>query len=130
MAWTTIPDSDIDPDSPITTALMTALRDNVAAAFAGDVGAPQLHPSSAIDDTITTTGSQSLGAGATWTPSQGFYNMSTSVFKAAYFDIYVSAAWRSGLENLSGSTIFDGTNVRIRNDGSGTASTYWQRFDG
>ena len=40
MTWTTIPDSDIDPDSPITTGLMTALRDNVAAAFAGDPGAP------------------------------------------------------------------------------------------
>jgi len=42
MAWTVIPDSDIDPDSPVTTGLMTALRDNVAAAFAGDSGAPTL----------------------------------------------------------------------------------------
>ena len=42
MAWTIIPDSDIDPDSPVTTGLMTALRDNVAAAFAGDSGAPDL----------------------------------------------------------------------------------------
>ena len=40
MTWTTIPDGDIDPDSPITTSLVTALRDNVAAAFAGDSGAP------------------------------------------------------------------------------------------
>ncbi len=29
MAWTTIPDTDIDPDSPITTGLITALRDNI-----------------------------------------------------------------------------------------------------
>ena len=29
MAWTVIPDSDIDPDSPITTGLMTGYRDNI-----------------------------------------------------------------------------------------------------
>jgi len=54
MAWTIIPDSDIDPDSPVTTGLMTALRDNVAAAFAGDSGSPQL-----VEEAITpiTTGS-------------------------------------------------------------------------
>jgi len=40
MAWVTIPDSDLDPDSPITTSLMTALRDNVAAALNRDAGAP------------------------------------------------------------------------------------------
>ncbi len=44
MAWTTIPNTDIDPESPITTALMTALRDNVAAAMNGDTGAPKLQP--------------------------------------------------------------------------------------
>jgi len=40
MAWVTIPDSDLDPDSPITTSLMTALRDNVAAAMNRNTGAP------------------------------------------------------------------------------------------
>lgn len=29
MAWTKIPDSDIDPDSPITTGLMTSYRENI-----------------------------------------------------------------------------------------------------
>ena len=42
MTWTLIPDSDIDPDSPVTTGLMTALRNNVASAFAKDSGAPVL----------------------------------------------------------------------------------------
>ena len=42
MTWVVIPDSDIDPDSPITTGLMTALRNNVASAFAKDSGAPVL----------------------------------------------------------------------------------------
>ena len=42
MVWTVIPDSDIDPDSPITTGLMTAYRDNFAAMAAGDSGAPSI----------------------------------------------------------------------------------------
>lgn len=42
MTWVVIPDSDIDPDSPITTGLMTALRDNFAAMAAGDSGAPTI----------------------------------------------------------------------------------------
>lgn len=40
MVWTTIPNSDVDADSPVTVSLMTALRDNVAAALAQDSGAP------------------------------------------------------------------------------------------
>ena len=40
--WTTIPDSDIDPDSPFTTGLATAYRENVSAAFEGASGAPAL----------------------------------------------------------------------------------------
>ena len=42
MTWTTIPDSDVDQDSPVTVALMTALRDNVSAIANGDVGAPRI----------------------------------------------------------------------------------------
>jgi hypothetical protein len=42
MAWTTIPNSDIDQDSPITQTLMTALRDNPIAIANGDAGAPRL----------------------------------------------------------------------------------------
>ena len=40
--WTTIPDGDIDPDSPVTTPLMTALRDNVTALSEGVTGAPKI----------------------------------------------------------------------------------------
>lgn len=29
VSYTTIPDSDIDPDSPITTGLFTSIRDNI-----------------------------------------------------------------------------------------------------
>lgn len=42
MTYTAIPDSDIDADSPITTALMTLLRNNPIAIAAGDAGAPSI----------------------------------------------------------------------------------------
>lgn len=42
--WTDIPSSDVDPESPITTGLMTALRDNVTALAEGASGAPSVVP--------------------------------------------------------------------------------------
>lgn len=40
--YTTIPDADIDQDSPVTQPLMTALRDNPIAIAEGASGAPKL----------------------------------------------------------------------------------------
>jgi len=40
--YTTIPDGDIDQDSPVTQPLMTALRDNVLAIQEGDASAPSI----------------------------------------------------------------------------------------
>lgn len=42
--YVAIPDSDIDQDSPVTQPLMTALRDNLVAAFEGDATAPSVLP--------------------------------------------------------------------------------------
>lgn len=40
MTWVNIADGDIDPESPITTGLMTSYRDNVPAQANGDAGSP------------------------------------------------------------------------------------------
>jgi len=40
--YTAIPDSDIDPESPATTTLMTRLRDNPLAIAEGDASAPPI----------------------------------------------------------------------------------------
>ena len=40
MVWVNIPDTDVDQDSPVTVALMTALRDNVQGAIQVNSGAP------------------------------------------------------------------------------------------
>ena len=129
MVWTAIPDSDIDPDSPITTGLMTALRDNTVEVAEGS-GGPRIHPSSALDDTITTEGSQAMGTGTTWTTPQGFYNITASAGTTGYIDLYVSAAWRTGTGPAHGTTFMDGVNMRLRNAAPTTQTVYWQRFDG
>lgn len=41
MAYSTIPNSDIDPESPVNTSLMTRLRDNPEGIAAADSGAPR-----------------------------------------------------------------------------------------
>lgn len=40
--WKTIPDTDVDPDAPVTSELMYALRDNPVAIAEGAVGAPRV----------------------------------------------------------------------------------------
>ena len=40
--YTTVPNSDIDQDSPVTVALTTALRDNPLAIQEGDASAPKI----------------------------------------------------------------------------------------
>lgn len=42
MPWVTIPDGDIDPESPIDSPLMAALRDNPIAIAGGMAGAPKV----------------------------------------------------------------------------------------
>jgi len=129
MTWTVIPNSDIDPDSPITTGLMTALRDNVAALANGDSGAPSIKPSTVLSDTITTSGGQSIASGTRWTPSSGLYSMIGLAANTCQLEINISGTWRLGAGNYNGLAFFDGANMRIYNGGS-VATTYWHRYDG
>lgn len=53
--FTVIPDSDIDPDSPITTGLMTKLRDNdqhLEEWLGGDYTAAQNHTHDGVDSAL------------------------------------------------------------------------------
>lgn len=61
--WKQIPDTDVDPDAPVTSELMYALRDNPVAIADGATGAPRVmgialdtflaHGSAAINDSTT-----------------------------------------------------------------------------
>jgi len=48
-AYVTIPNGDVDPESPITTSLMVALRDNPTAITEGAVGAPEIAAAALVD---------------------------------------------------------------------------------
>jgi len=51
-AYNTIADSDIDPESPITTTLMTRLRDNAIAITEGSSGAPKIQEAAMDDESV------------------------------------------------------------------------------
>lgn len=51
--WTTIADAQVDPKAPVTSELMTALRDNPLAIAAGATGAPPIFSGWYPYDTVT-----------------------------------------------------------------------------
>lgn len=58
--YTTIPDADIDQDSPVTQPLMTALRDNPIAIAEGDSSVPEALRSTSLLATLTPTSGTSI----------------------------------------------------------------------
>ena len=69
--YTAIPNGDVDADSPITTTLITQLRDNPIAITEGASGAPQIQTAAIANDAITAAkiatnavGASEIAAGA------------------------------------------------------------------
>ena len=52
MAYTDIPDSEIEPGKPGSSSLFTKLRDNPEGMAAGDAGAPKIANAALVDNTI------------------------------------------------------------------------------
>lgn len=71
-AWVTLPDSDLDPDSPITTSLMIALRDNPIAISEGAAGAPEVKHAALEDHTASAPKYQVGSVGGASTTSTGY----------------------------------------------------------
>ena len=143
MAWTIIPDSDIDPDSPVTTGLMTALRDNVAAAFAKDSGAPVLAnnyvveammdtasvKNDSLSNAIGSTGSQAISTSATWTPSAGWYNFMRKSTGTGIVQVSLSANLASLGAFDAGALLYcDGSNMQFKENGTAIANMFWQKL--
>ena len=101
-----------------------------------------LYDSFAVEHNINTTpaftGTQTILTGATWTPSVGVYQIvDTSLITTALttLSIYISGSWRSGgvvavnsVWNMTGIYFFDGTNMRLFNNGGSSATIYYQKF--
>lgn len=128
-AYSAIADSEIDPESPFTTSTATKYRDNPIAMFEKAVSAPVLANdyivNVMVDKTIGSSGNQSIGAGATWTPSAGFYNIVGGIY--IELEILISATWYTSTQT-DGLVWFDGANMRIKNSDSVNQSVYWQKM--
>jgi len=126
---------------------MTALRDNVAAAFAKDSGAPVLandyvveammatasvkHDS--ISKVIGSDGTQVLGSNAAWTPAAGLYNWAHYTGGGSFaLELYRAGAWvgmNNGENSYSGFFWTDGTNMRVtETDGITGGTLVWQKL--
>lgn len=56
MTWTNIPDGNIDPDSPLRSVDLIAMRNNPIAIADGDPGAPRITDGALDTVTVSTTG--------------------------------------------------------------------------
>lgn len=150
MAFTTILASQTDADSPIDTTLMDLIRtnlDDLDAArvtngdshdHAGGDGAPILLGgigTSAIKGvsiykTPVSSGNVTVASLATYTPAAGVYMVTqTSGSNGLVLDLFVSAAWRRGINRITSINYFDGTYMRIYNGNASASETFfWQSF--
>lgn len=80
MAYTAIPDTDIDSESPITTGLMTLLRDNPIGIANGDAGAPPVQVSALSSYPFT---SGDLASGAVTQPKLGSASVGQAQLKTS-----------------------------------------------
>jgi len=90
--YTTIPNTDVDQDSPITVTLMTALRDNPTAITEGASGAPEILPAALLAPT----------AGATYTLLEIVNSTSRTMYKTSYstvVDHAIDGSYTGGDDN-------------------------------
>jgi hypothetical protein len=128
--WTTISNSEVDGDSPITESLMTALRDNPQAIAEGATGAPRIE-NLAMEENVVTAGNVYIArndaeeshSGTTLTTLKEFYTTQSGtcriLFELKYGTAGTSYA-RIYINNVSMGT--------LRSSTSSTYATYTEDF--
>lgn len=112
--YTAIPNGDVDVDSPITTSLMQALRDNPLAIQEGDASAPRIEPK-AISD---------VSVGAYSTSNFGFTGRATVVFNNTFIDTDTSLNTTTGVFTIPVAGTYEfSVAVGAEND-TGTAGSF------
>lgn len=90
---------------------------------ANSVGASELKTA------IGTTGTQTILASATWTPSAGYYNVTNDTgLGNATFQIRVSSIWYDSGITIGGFFWCDGTNMRFLETTGNNTSIQWQKL--
>lgn len=111
-AWTTIPDSDVDPESPITTGLMTALRDNPQAMGEGASGAPPIR-------IVLFTDSFASGNTGAGEDDIATYTLPADTLKAAGDRLHVRAAfYGNNTDNVTVKFYLGSTSITIFTGGT------------
>lgn len=113
--YTTIPDGDIDQDSPVTQPLMTALRDNPIAIAEGASGAPRINLS-AVSQVVTAGAFYAIGDRSTYTHAASSYENA-----AVIYDFFQAGTVRVYLEHRS-TQLFVTSTARVVIDGVVVAS--------
>lgn len=117
-----IADSDVDPESPITTSLMSALRDNPLAVAEGDSSAPGVKGQALVNTNLSVDEVETvMAAGATLALSVGLYFMQTP--GSLEFQIQINSAWVGIAGGEGGMFASDGTNMRVENTSGSTSYT-------
>ena len=109
MTYTAIPNTDIDVDSPITTGLMTLMRDNPIAIMAKDAGAPVLANSYIVEAML---GASSVAQGKLKTTTGAVSTTATSALLAlpgGEYGFYPQLKSNAGATLGFHANIFDGT---------------------
>ena len=146
--FTTIPDTDLDANSPITEPMMLALRDNPVAIASGDATAPKIQTAAIQDSAISTSKiatnaitndkmtDNSIGnaelkksflAESFWSISTGGYYVVPAgyYFVEGNMQIFVNSTW---VATGSGFIMSDGVKVRIDNSGGAARNFYYLKL--
>lgn len=107
--WTSIPDASVDPDAPVTSELMYALRDNPVAITEAAAGAPKIVRGAL--KTATASFSGTVGANSTQAVSINAYSFFPSASASVSSGVVVVRASISGggVGADSGNLLFENT---------------------
>lgn len=97
--WKTIPDTDVDPDAPVTSELMYALRDNPVAIAEGATGAPRITQSSFVAPTVGSAYKLGEGSGTRTVTTVNFTIMG-AVFMAGSVSVSYTKSGSAGTVSL------------------------------
>ena len=117
-------DSDLLPNTPGTDVLgnSTFYWGN---AYFNKAARANCVDGNAINKTLSAVSTQSVSAGASWTPAAGVYNMAAGAVGSgsAVPQLWDSATWQGGAATISGLIVCDGANVRLY--GVSTTNVYY-----
>jgi hypothetical protein len=78
--------------------------------------------------TISSSGLQVIASGATWTPPIGVYNF-TADGTAIGLELFINGTWNGvGTGTMKGLAYMDGVNMRLKKNGAGSDTVYYQKF--